>query len=208
MTKKEFLKRFTELIAAMASTFNREVDEAMFLGYEMALSGMSIEEVELAVQRAVRECKHMPTGAEIRELAGYVGPKERAAVAIGVVENAIREHGYYRTVSFDDPLVNATVRHLGGWEHASTLDDEFAISQWRRDFEKTYIAFCRTGVGKQACGPLLGLIDRQNGFDGHARTEPLLIECGLQPHAEGLVRLTTSVPRQELGVQLKLKGPG
>jgi hypothetical protein len=205
--KKEYLPKLTELIAAMAATFNREVDEAMFLGYEMALSDLSIEAIQTAVQMALRSCKFMPTGAELRELAGDVSPKERAAVALGVVDLAIKTDGYYRSVNFDDPLVNATIRSLGGWEHASTLEGEFAINQWRRDFKDTYVAFCKAGVGRQACGPLLGLYDRQNGFNGHERKEPLLIECGLAPHPDGLVRLPGKSVAKLTGVQLKLKGP-
>lgn len=203
--KKEYLKRLTELVAALAATFGKEADEAMYLGYEMALSDLSLEDIERGFQAALRTCEFMPSGADLRKLAGHVGTKERAAIALGVVEQAIRSEGYYRSVTFDDPLVNAVIRSLGGWEHACTIEGEFEIGQWRREFEKLYQAMCKTGASAAACAPLLGHSDRVNGFNGHERKEPLRIETGLAPHPAGLIGQKKE--QGKLPVQLKLKGP-
>lgn len=208
--KKEYLAKFTDLITALAATFNREADEATFLGYEMALSDLSIEAVELAVQKAVRQCHFMPTGAELRELAGDVGPKERAVIAFGCVAETIKRHGYYDSVSFDDPLINAAIRNLGGWERVSLIEDHEEFDKWfRKEFERVYIALCRTGASAEACKPLMGHYDKANGHAGYEQKAPLRIATGLAPHGKDLVRLPQKkAGAKPIGIPLKIKKAG
>ncbi len=185
------------LIAALAATFNREADEAMFQGYEIGLADLPLEDVQRAVQRAIRECKFMPAVAELRGLSGVMLPADRAIKAWDVFAKAVGKHGYYTSVNFDDPIINATVRSLGGWEAACEKGgDEF--DKWlRKDFERVYLAFERTGVGPEAAAPLVGFIGRTNAFTGYHEDipEPLLIACDLPPHRDGVVGLPA--PKRE-----------
>jgi len=179
------------LIAALAATFNREADEAMFEGYELGLCDLPVPAVKLAVGRAIRECKFMPTVAELRELSGELLPQDRAILAWDVFSKAVPRHGYTASVDFEDPLINATIRNLGGWERCCSLQpDEF--DKWlRKDFERTYQALLRSGASAKATAPLIGYHDRQNAFHGYVEriTEPLRIACDLPPHRDGLVQL-------------------
>jgi len=69
MDDPEQAERFTFMIQALAANFRVEADTPMFLGYEMALSDLSIEAVTDAVKQACRECQFMPSGAELRKMA-------------------------------------------------------------------------------------------------------------------------------------------
>lgn len=188
-------EQFVKLITALARTFGRDADEATFRGYELGLSDVPIDRIQQAVVRAIREKKFMPTVAELRELAGELTPDVRAVKAWDAFQNAVVAHGSYKSVDFDDPVINATVRNLGGWERVCGLPvDEF--DKWlRRDFERCYQAFCQAGITSEAGAPLLGHHDRNNltnGFVEHVKP-PLRITTDLPPHRLGVVRLPNEV---------------
>ncbi len=91
------------------------------------------------------------------------------------------QHGYIRTVTFDDAVINATIRSLGGWERlCETPAEKFDVFT-RRDFESAYTRLARSGVGEEHGAPLVGWIDRTNYVNGHGAGEPLLIATGLPP---------------------------
>lgn len=181
-------------VAALAANFNREADDAMFLAFECGLSDLPVADVKQAIGRAIRECKFMPTVAELRGLAGVMLPADRAIKAWDEFVSGVVVHGYYASVDFDDPLINATVRSLGGWEPCceKTGDD---FDKWlRKDFERIYAAFMRSGVSPEAVSPLLGFINRTNGFLGYPDhvKPPVRIACNLPAHRDGLVKLPAS----------------
>ena len=192
--EKTDLPRFTEMLAALASTFNREADRPFFMGYEMALDDLPIEAIERACRRAIRKCKFMPSGAELRELAGELSGDARPALAWRAFEKAVVAQGGYRSVLFDDPLINATVRNLGGWQRCCELPAEEFDKWLRKDFLATYEAYMRGGVNGDGHFPLVGIFAQQNAIAGksHPSTEPRFICTGL-PAAAG-VPLLTGVP--------------
>ena len=187
--------QFVKLITALARAFNRDADEATFTGYELGLSDVPLDRLQQAVVRAIRERKFMPTVAELRELAGELTPDVRAVKAWDAFQKAVVAHGSYVSVDFDDPVVNATVRNLGGWERVCGLPvSEF--DKWlRKDFERCYTALCQAGIGPDAGSPLLGFFDRSNlsnGFDKHVKP-PLRIATDLPPHRLGVERTPIAV---------------
>ena len=183
------LPRFVELLQALASTLGRQCDEAMLTGYELGLQDLSIQQIETAVGRAIRERKRvegMPAPADLRELAGVASSGDRAQQAWHALLHAISAHGAYRSVDFDDPLINACVRVLGGWPPLCEMPESRVNSFYRTDWLKTYAAFQRAGVRGDACLPLEGL--SEGGLLRHrdGRTEEL-------PEPEP-VRVITGLP--------------
>jgi hypothetical protein len=188
--------QFVTVITALARTFSRDIDEATFTGYEMGLSDIPIDRIKTAVARAIRERKFMPTVFEIRELAGELTPDTRVVKAWDAFQRAVVAHGSYASVDFDDPVINATVRNLGGWERVCGLPcSEF--DKWlRKDFVKTYTALCQMGIGPDAGAPLLGYHDRGNlaGGFGKQVKSPLRIACELPPHRLGVEPAAIKAP--------------
>ncbi len=186
---------FSELIEALAATFQREVSEAMLLGYWLGLHDLALSAVQDAVGRAVHERKFMPVPAELRELAGEMRPEDRAVKAWAAVQGALHGHDYYDTVVFDDPLTTATVRHL--WHNwmqfteATEADDE----KWlRKEFERVYCSLMRTGIGRDAARPLLGFFDRENQMHGHPTRPVVKIACGLPAVAAISAQPSKAIP--------------
>lgn len=174
--------RFASLLAALAASFGKEADEATAEGYWIGLCDLEIGEVELACQRAIRECKFFPVPVELRRLAGQISAPLRAVTAWGVVSAAVGSVGYMTSVDFDDPIINATVRNMGGWPRLCSLGSE-DFSVWaRKEFERVYSALCEAGTSPKNCGYLAGHAETENAAKGYTVEPPRRIVTGLPPH--------------------------
>jgi hypothetical protein len=174
---------FVTVISALAVSFGKEASEPLLMGYWLGLQDMPLPDVKRAATRAMRERKFMPVPAELRELAGELTPADRAVIAWDSAFKANREHGYYETVDFDDPAVNATVRSMGGWEAFAERLDAEDVAWLRKEFERVYQVYARRGVTAAEGAPLVGFHDRNNRLNGYtdAIHPPLRIATTLSP---------------------------
>lgn len=186
---------FAQAITALAASFRAESDEAMLEGYWWALDDLPLEAVQRAVRSAMRQCKFMPAAFELRELSGVMSNQARAVLAWAAFEKAVRIHGGYETINFDDPLINATVRNLGGWERCCLLPCEEFDKWLRKDFERVYLALLSSGVSAEAAAPLIGVFDRENLLTGYEGRKPVLFVTGLPAHQRQLVHGSVRVER-------------
>ena len=196
-------KRFADSIATMAEAFGRALTPLTLKAFELGLDDIPIEQIERACTERMRNGKFFPNIAEIREACGCLTPTARAAKAFQCLSEATLQHGYYRTVLFDDPVLNATVNNLGGWQRLCDITAGDEWDKWfRKEFERVYAGFAAAGIGSDE--PLIGWCDSQNRFTGHQRREPLqLIATGL-PALSGLKVLTGPEDRLEHKPELKL----
>lgn len=148
---------FGVVISAMLETFGQEATKPRLLGYWLGLRDLELSLVEQAVAKAMQTATRLPAPAELRELIAGGSTQDRAVAAWGDVLKGI-PHGPYRHIDFEDRLINAAIRLLGGWP---TFVDRFADSEsekWARiDFLKTYASLASSGVDGEACRPLRGL---------------------------------------------------
>lgn len=186
------MPRFAGLMLALAANFRQDCDEATLEAYRIGLGDLPIEDIERAVGRAIRQKTFMPPAAELRELAGVLKPADRALKAWEAFRRAHRIHGPYVSVAFDDPLITATIRNLGGWvqiDERLEVDDEKWI---RKDFERVYASFAETGVAPSQCLPLAGICELENKRNGYEELDkPRLIETGMPPHTAEVVPCLT-----------------
>ena len=178
---------FVMTIEAMAASFRVAPSEALLEGYWLGLSDLTLADVQRAVAGAIRDSQHMPRPVEIRRSCGEMDTATRAAIAWGSVRRTLCSVGVYTSVDFDDPIVNATVRNLGGWTRlGQKTDDEM---DWtRKEFERVYLALASSGVSAELAEPLEGLHARSNAMTGFAPDPPKQISTGLPPHRKQLVR--------------------
>jgi hypothetical protein len=195
---------FTEVIRAMAAAFNKDASKAFLTGYWMGLSDLSLSALKVAATAALNGSKFMPSPAELRELAGEVRIEDRAQLAFAALENAMRRHGYYSSVDFEDKAINATVRALGGWEKVCDIPDDEFFNFFPKKFKEMYSAYARRGVSQEAGAPCIGYHDRNNAFNGHkaAIREPVKIGSDYPPTP----LIAGPVPNQQLP-RPRLKGP-
>ena len=167
-------KRLAVAVGVLGESFGREVTPITIRAYELGLDEIAIEEIEKAVSRAIAEKKFMPVPAELRELSGELLPQDRAIKAWAVFREARRIYGYYRSVNFDDSLINATVRNLGGWMRVDDEIDNMTIHEYetffRKKFEQIYVSLYHSGIRMEDAQPLMGFCEMENlrlGFDPH-----------------------------------------
>lgn len=130
--------RIETLLRALFETFGETPTAGQILGYRLAFEGLGHDAVEQAVGRALRERKFLPRPSELRELAGEMTAATRAVIAWEVVRKAVHALGAYRSPDFDDPIVNATIRNMGGWVDFCGRDADDFQTWVRKDFERIY----------------------------------------------------------------------
>jgi hypothetical protein len=172
---------FSGIVACLAAAFGVEMSPARFEAFWIGLGDLEVLDVRRAVTQAIREARFMPTPGEIRQLAGAPGASQRAIRAWVLVRQAIRQHGMYESVDFDDPAVNAAVRAVGGWISLCTADTE-ELDRFRgREFEKAYEGFTRSGVLPREAAALEGMHARECSSTGFLPPPVVRITTGIEP---------------------------
>ena len=190
----------TQAILALAEMFRRELSKAAVKMYVAALDDLTAEQVTKAATKAAIQCEFMPPPAKLRELAGIVGHADRAMLAFAAFERAVEGVGGYKSPDFDDPIINATVRHLGGWVRCCEMPCSEFDKFLRPQFIKTYESLSRSEVGVESCGRLIGEFERENARLGYSRPQDVIpVTTGLPWAGEHrrIAEKKADVPRVE-----------
>jgi len=172
-------ENYTAMMQALGATFGRDCDEPTLAGYWLAVSDLPVDALKRAVMRAIRECDRMPSGKQLRKLAGELDNDARAVLAWQSACDSIQAHGAYRHVDFDDRIINATIRTMGGWPKLISRFEKDREEFIRRDFLNSYQSLLASRVDGEVCRPLAG-ISEASVVDGKV-SQPLIerIETGL-----------------------------
>lgn len=176
---KENRQEFRICVQAMFVCLGGEFSEAAILGYWIALSDLTLEEVQQACYQAMRSSRCVPKPVELRELVHGRG-SDRAIAAWGDVQRAI-PMGPYKHIDFLDKLINAVIRSMGGWPNFLSRLTDAEQEKWaRHEFTRCYAALANSGVDGDMCLPLAGLAQVQviNG-KVHAAL-PSMVACDAQ----------------------------
>lgn len=175
------------LIGVLAEAFRQTISEATLMAYEIGLKDIPLAQVELAVVKAIRTCRFMPTVKDLRELATGTRDSDRPVLAWDAVLAVPLNP--YKHIDFDDPLINATIRNLGGWPSFTDRFNDSESEKWvRKEFLETYQKLLSSGVNGDACRPLPGLSE-VTGINGKVvPCVPMRIATGLPALPEGSVR--------------------
>jgi hypothetical protein len=166
MIREEFAHCMAVLEAAYPRTakLNRQQLDVWF----DSLSDLTDDQLRHAVATAVRDGDDWPTISKLRRYSDSTGidSKNRPLAAWQAVREAIPKVGAYMSPCFDDPVVNAVIRQLGGWPVVcETLTTEM---KWlEKDFCKTYSALCNAKLGDDLTGRLHGLSEISNARKGY-----------------------------------------
>lgn len=141
MSKKQFAAMMLALFSAVDESPPEMKPAAEGIPSPMglwfaALSDLSLDQMNAAIQRFLKEGKGKPTIQKLRELAGV---NTKAESAWFTVRKSIgRWSGH--DISFD-PVTNATVRQLGGWPKIcsqSSTNLDFMRLQFVNEWDKHY----------------------------------------------------------------------
>lgn len=193
MTRTEFAAGIAYLEAATGQPVPKERAQAWFdLAGDLDGNQFLHAIKHVLRTRDARKDGHFVQISEIMRAADATGNvidgNNRPQLAWSACIEAVRRQGRYRSVDFSDPLINATVRTLGGW--AWLCDTETAELQWvERRFQQQYRAFLAGGASAEMCAHLPGEIETGNRTTGHVAhiPEPETVDCGLPALPPGKV---------------------
>ncbi len=170
------LQRFSlELLTITEAFYERRklAPEAVLIYFD-ALREYDLEAVIAALRRHVKtpgRCDFFPKPGNIEEL--IVGTKATAALrAWTKVERAIRSHGGYRSVVFDDPVVHAVLDEMGGWVRLCEVGSEKDLEFQRNVFCKRYETTSRAEAYPAV---MRGVLDIEAIKYGRKPSEPVLL---------------------------------
>lgn len=171
-------KEFAEIMVALAENYSQTLTRQGLALRFMALREHGIEAIRKAAMSLMvsRRYTTMPTVADFLDHLGGGSLEDRAEVEAGKVLEAIRRHGAYASVVFDDAVTMAVIeKGFGGWPKMCAEQRGAEEKFWRRDFVKMYLAYSRVGI--KVFGHLSGMLENHNGCHGFLAEipEPVMI---------------------------------
>jgi len=165
---------FVKLLEKTSKVYGRSFSPDVLDLWVECLLPYAFEEVKEALNRFVQTESRMPVPADIlKSLRGT--NQDRALSALVKVEKAMRTHGAYATVVFDDPGIHVAITGLGGWIRLCGLS-EAEMVWWRKDFRERYEHWVRTGAPIDDIPPFLpGLFELGNMETGECPPPPVRI---------------------------------
>lgn len=175
-----------DAVAALCEAFRRTASEVTIAAYEVGLRGLTDAQISAATGMALQRFRYMPAPCELRELAitGGKGYERMAQEAFVVADKAARLNRG-RRISFDDAIITATVRMLGGLQ-AIPKQGTDAATFYRKEFIETYRRLAVSGISPEHAEPLPAIID-------HESAQPDCAHIGARPEA------LLAVPRESIG---------
>lgn len=163
-------EQILECVTILAEAWRQKITPMTVRTYELGLSDLDINAVNRGVFAAIRECQFMPSVHELRKLAGaaetQINAKDRPLLAWQAVRGAFSKVGAYDSPEFDDAVINATIRELGGWPQlCDTPSDEMHWLEKR--FCATYSALCSVKLPTDQTKRLAGITEIGNGREGY-----------------------------------------
>ena len=188
-----------QLIGVLAEAFRQKITPTTIQAYEFGLSDIPPSAVEVAIKRAIQTSRFMPTAAELREACGQIRPDDRAVIAWGTVERCVGL-GPYKHVDFEDGIINATIRTLGGWPNFIIRFSSAEAEKWlMKEFEQTYRALARSRVDGEVCRPLPGLSEKTAVNGKLVDPIPVRIRCDLPAHDSPRIGGPSQAPHRLMG---------
>ena len=169
-------KQFLAVINAVMSVYSKEVSPSGFHIWWAALESYEYSDVTRAFTAYVKSADSgtfAPKPADIiRMIDG--NSDDKAMMAWSKVNRAMGAAGAYRSVCFDDPVINMVVMDMGGWPKicGGTVDE---LQFTSAEFIKKYRAYAGRGQLREYPSVLIGLSEQQNRIAGFKSPQPTLI---------------------------------
>ena len=155
---KDNEKRFYQAFVGMCELWEKKFSKALIRIYLNALEGYSADESIDAMTTCAKTLKFFPKPVEIIQ-AIEGDPEERALNAWDTLLSAIRQHGRYGKILFQDSKIGRLVQTFGGWDAVCSWTNQ-EVDFRRIEFVRSYkgMGGGRAPLeisGAYSCGPLV-----------------------------------------------------
>lgn len=179
---------FSRMMIRVGELYGKSISKGLMEVYWGALQRFDLGSVKQALSSHTQHPdtgKFMPRPSDVvRALQG--DSRTQGLLAWSRVAQTIREVGGYSSVVFDDPVIHAVIRDMGGWVTLCQIRvDELPFRE--KDFTTRYAGY----VGHppaQYPKQLTGMLAHQHGLAGHLAGPPVCIgesQKALQVYQQG-----------------------
>ena len=181
--------RFVELLAGVYGFYSKDLSRFSIEVWTTAMRPYDFAAVKDALNR---HCINAEGGQWVPKPADVVkliegGSQDAALLAWSKVDRAVRLVGPHQSVCFDDPIIHAVIRDMGGWgQICSKTDDEWPFVG--NEFQTRYRGYRLRRSDKEFPRALIGIAEAQNRREGFAPPDVILIGDAAraqQVHSEG-----------------------
>lgn len=172
--REEEKPQFAVLITGIGEMYDKSFNPFLLELYWNVLKSYSFEEVKNGVNRYLANADvgmFFPKPADI--IAVIEGDsKTQALLAWTKVMSAIKMVGMYNSIVFDDALIHAVIRDMGGWQKLCiTKNNDFPFVG--NEFQNRYRWFVNQKPNNYPrC--LIGILESNNDADGFDSSSPIL----------------------------------
>lgn len=185
MTKTEFANSMAFLSAGVGKSLGAEQIAAW---YEL-LGDLSVDELRRGIIETLRTHQFggIPAVGVIRKNAlggvqtANLESNDRSLLAWNCVLDAIRTHGGYQTVKFDDPVIPAALRSIAqSWTALCETESEQLHTWKKKDFCQAYQSILASRqVTESAAAALPGILAEDARMHGYTDPQAVRIETNL-----------------------------
>ena len=167
------VQAFTRLMTNISEYYGKEISAASIKVLMLGLQKFAVLDIQRACSVHLQNPdrgQFMPKVADIvRIIDGDT--QSQAGGAWVKADRALRIHGPYADVCFDDPIIHAVIADMGGWIHFCTRSDEHEYPFQQKEFERRYQGYA--GKPLQFYPKLLrGIASHSNTVENQHRIEP------------------------------------
>lgn len=210
MTRAEFSRALSLLTAAVG----RPMPEEQLAAWYALLGDLTPDELKRGLVETLRthQFAGFPTVGTIRSNSGCVThtAKGDPLLAWQAVRDAIRRVGAYDSPRFEDPVIHAVIRELGGW--VAVCDTPSDEMQWlEKRFSAAYAAMASVRLPSDQTARLTGLSEIDNSRGGYRAEQVRVVEVRclsvaskmggpIALHLEGTEQAPARLPQSTLAV--------
>jgi hypothetical protein len=159
--QKSDKRKFVEVLTSLSDLYDFPVSKNALQLFWDILKEYPIDAFVAAAKKHTETSKWMPKPSDfisaIKSLS--TSGEEKAVLAWTAVTKATRSVGGNASVEFDDPLIHAVVRNLGGWSTLCSSSATYFQNNTRKQFISTYESMynlCAKGLRVDGLLPLEG----------------------------------------------------
>jgi len=174
-------KKFSQLMLVTGELYGKDVSMALIKLYAQDLAEYSIESIEKAFMKCRtsgdKSGAFFPKPSDLIRFIDGTG-SDRALTALSMVRHALKYHGIYDSIKFNDPFIANIIDDCGGWIKFGSADI-FETQRLEREFIRRYELYS-INPPIENIEYVVGLIEAHNNSGGFVKHIPVTVLIGFE----------------------------